>query len=150
VTWILDVAHNEQAARALAANLRSLDCTGRLHAVLGMLRGKDPAGVAEPLAGLVDAWHLAPTRDTRAMPGSELHAALEGAVSGAVAREYADIDEALAAAEAEARPGDCILAFGSFTTVSAALIKVGPTSAVSAPDSSEPDSIRETHRIAAS
>ncbi|MGP0087606.1 MAG: bifunctional folylpolyglutamate synthase/dihydrofolate synthase, partial [Steroidobacteraceae bacterium] len=44
-TWILDVAHNPDAARVLAANLRSLAHQGRTLAVCGILADKNAAGI---------------------------------------------------------------------------------------------------------
>lgn len=123
VTWILDVAHNAQASQALAANIRSLDCPGRVHGVLGVLGDKDPKAIAEPLVGLVDAWYLGQAADPRALPSANLRAALRGVAAYGDLNEYPGIEDALGAAAASARPGDCILAFGSFTTVEAALLR---------------------------
>ena len=119
--WILDVAHNIQAAEALATNLSSARCPGRLHAVLGVLEDKDPREVAGPLAGLVDVWYLGQAADRRALPVADLLAAMRGMVADEALKAYRGITEALAGAEQAATPGDCILAFGSFTTVEAAL-----------------------------
>ncbi|MEA3275344.1 MAG: bifunctional tetrahydrofolate synthase/dihydrofolate synthase [Pseudomonadota bacterium] len=121
VTWILDVAHNAQAANALAANLASLRCPGHLHAVLGTLADKEPAAIAGPLAAQVDSWHLGQAAHPRALPVSKLRSALRGVDLGRDLRAYPDIEAALEGAARAARPGDCILAFGSFTTVEAAL-----------------------------
>jgi dihydrofolate synthase/folylpolyglutamate synthase len=122
-TLILDVAHNAQAARALAANLQSFNCPGRVHAVLATLKDKDPRAIAGPLAGLVDHWYLGQARDSRALPVAELRAALKGVALDSDLSAHCGIDEALVAATAHARPGDCILALGSFTTVEAALLR---------------------------
>ena len=50
VEWILDVAHNPDAARVLAANLEARPVAGRTLAVCGILADKDAAGVAAALA----------------------------------------------------------------------------------------------------
>jgi dihydrofolate synthase/folylpolyglutamate synthase len=126
VTWILDVAHNAQSARALAANLQSFPCGGRLHAVLGTLKDKEPAQIAGPLARAVGVWHLGQARTPRALPTRELHAALEAVDLCPDVRLYTDIEDALDGAEAAAQAGDCVLAFGSFTTVEAALRRAHP------------------------
>lgn len=124
-TWILDVAHNGQAARALAANLTSFPCQGRRHAVLGLLADKDPEAVAGPLLDWADYWHLGAAASPRALPAAALKAALEamGSRRGQTLHlsEYEGIDEAIIGAGASALAGDCILAFGSFTTVEAVL-----------------------------
>ena len=121
VTWILDVAHNEQAVRASTENLRSFRCSGRLHAVLGILKGRDPKAIAEPLAEQVHAWYLGQSTDPRSLPVSDLRTGMAGIETHADLNCCGTITEALRDAERAARPGDCILAFGSFTTVEAAL-----------------------------
>ncbi len=121
VTWLLDVAHNAQAATTLAANLGAFDCPGRVHAVLGVLRDKDPRAIVEPLAGQVDAWYLGQSADHRALPAAELRAGLEGLAADRDLHGCGGLTEALRTAAGKARAGDCILAFGSFTTVEAAL-----------------------------
>ena len=121
VTWILDVAHNEQAALALAQNLRSFGCSGRLHAVLGILKGRDPKAIAEPLAEHVHAWYLGQCADPRSLPVSDLRTGMAGIGMSLDLHCCGSITEALQRAEGDARPGDCVLAFGSFTTVEAAL-----------------------------
>lgn len=79
--------------------------------------------IAEPLAALVDRWYLGQTRDSRALPAADLHRALEGIAVPASLHVHAGVDEALTAAREQALPGDCILVFGSFTTVEAALLQ---------------------------
>jgi dihydrofolate synthase/folylpolyglutamate synthase len=120
-TWILDVAHNAQAAESLAANLAAFPCHGRLIAVLGMLRDKEPAAVVAPLAERVAAWHLGQAADPRAISAGELRDALAGFARSAEMHAHTTIEVALDEAVRSAGPGDCILAFGSFTTVEAAL-----------------------------
>jgi len=121
VTWLLDVAHNGQAAATLAANLHAFDCPGRVHAVFGVLQDKDVRAIAEPLAGQVDAWYLGHSADPRALPAIELRTELEGLVADRNLHACGDITEALRTAAGKVRAGDCILAFGSFITVEAAL-----------------------------
>lgn len=121
VTWILDVAHNAQAAQMLATNLRALDCPGRVHGVLGILGDKDPKAIAEPMVGLVDAWYLGQAGDSRALSSTDLRDALRGIVAAEDLKVFSGISDALDAADASALSGDCILTFGSFTTVEAAL-----------------------------
>jgi dihydrofolate synthase / folylpolyglutamate synthase len=56
VEWILDVAHNEPAARVLAENLAARPCKGRTLVVAAILGDKDVDAVANALAGSADAW----------------------------------------------------------------------------------------------
>lgn len=121
VTTILDVTHNGQAAQALADNLASFPRTGKLLAVLGILSDKDPVAIASPVADQVTQWYLAQSVDPRALPVTELTKALDGLIPGSRLQGYSEIEGALNGAAAAARPGDCILVFGSFTIVEAAL-----------------------------
>ena len=59
-TPVLDVAHNPQAARALASCLASMGYHPQTHAVVGMLADKDIDGVVAALRGQVDRWTVAP------------------------------------------------------------------------------------------
>lgn len=118
ITLIFDVAHNPEAARALAENLaRHAAEGGRTLAVFSMLRDKDIAGVARILAPQVEAWFYAPLATDRAATADELAAGLDAAGVGATAHGHSDLVGALAAAGAVARHGDRILVFGSFYTV---------------------------------
>jgi dihydrofolate synthase/folylpolyglutamate synthase len=123
VTWILDVAHNREAAQALAENLRGFRCPGRLRAVFGVLADKEPEAVVEPLRDLVDTWYLTASRDARAMPAVRLAELLEGILQGAQPQVIPTMGEALDAALAASVPGDCLLVYGSFTTVGEALTR---------------------------
>jgi len=74
---ILDVAHNPHAAAVLAQNLDSMPCTGATHAVIGMLRDKDVAGVLAHLAGRVDHWYCAGLPGARGLAGRALADAVQ-------------------------------------------------------------------------
>lgn len=121
VPWILDVAHNAQAGEALASNLTAFRCAGRVHAVFGVLSDKEPAAIVRPLVSCVQSWYLGQSSDSRALPTGALRAALSTIDLGPDLHQYATIEEALEGAVQAARPGDCILIFGSFTTVEVAL-----------------------------
>ncbi|HUD42926.1 MAG TPA: bifunctional tetrahydrofolate synthase/dihydrofolate synthase [Dokdonella sp.] len=119
VELVVDVAHNPQAAAMLGEWLRGTPGQGRTVAVYGALADKDVAGVLAPLRGLIGHWHLAglDRHSPRGLNGPAL-AAIVGAVEAQV---HADPADALAAAFGAARPGDRILAFGSFFVAAAAL-----------------------------
>ena len=119
---MVDVGHNPQAARELAAWLRQSPASGRTFAVFAALGDKDVAGVAAALAGHIDRWFLAGLIE--AGPRGEDVAALARRLAGteaAAGSPHVDVAAALTAARAEARAGDRILLFGSFHTVAAAL-----------------------------
>jgi dihydrofolate synthase / folylpolyglutamate synthase len=117
---VVDVAHNPQAARVLASWLASHPASGRTIAVFGALGDKDVRGIVEPLAGAVDAWHLAglATDSPRGLTSTALGALMHGV---AMTGSHDDVASALAAAFSGAGPDDRVIAFGSFFVAAAAL-----------------------------
>ncbi|HEX4619266.1 MAG TPA: hypothetical protein VH135_06025, partial [Steroidobacteraceae bacterium] len=122
VEWILDIAHNEPAARVLARHLNERPLPspaaagrGRTFAVAGMLADKDAAGIAAALAPCIDHWILC------ALPGPRggSAAALAGRMQLTAPRStLADsVAEGCVRARALARPGDRVVVLGSFYTV---------------------------------
>lgn len=123
VEWILDIAHNEPAARVLAAHMKERPLpgrpTGRTLAVAGVLADKDAAGIAAALAPVIDHWIVC------ALPGPR------GGSAAALAERMhlrpgdftlvGSVKEGCAHARALARPGDRVVVFGSFYTVGPAL-----------------------------
>jgi dihydrofolate synthase/folylpolyglutamate synthase len=115
---VLDVAHNVEAARVLADNLRSLG-PGRCHFVIGMLSDKPVEGFACALAPLAAAFHVAGLPPPRGLPAQRLAARV--ATCGVPTQAHATVGEALAAARAAAGADATVVACGSFLTVAAAL-----------------------------
>lgn len=122
VEWILDVAHNEPAARVLAANLAARPCTGRTFAVTGILGDKDAAGIALALEHGVDQWILCTIDAPRGLPAAEL-AQRSPVWSGALLAT--DVHDGMRRAAQLALPGDRIVVCGSFLTVTPALERLG-------------------------
>jgi dihydrofolate synthase/folylpolyglutamate synthase len=120
VEWILDVAHNPDAARVLAANLEGRPVAGRTLAVCGILADKDAAGVAAELRSRIDEWWMATTFGARGTEGAALAARMAPHLQAPV-HIAADIEGGCAAALAAAHAGDRIVVFGSFHTVAPAL-----------------------------
>lgn len=120
VDVLVDVGHNPQAARELAAALKAAPVAGRTWAVFAALQDKDAAGVVEALGGQVDAWHLAGLDGARAQSAQALQARLQD-TAAADARQHATVADALEAALAAAAAGDRVLVFGSFHTAAQAL-----------------------------
>ena len=120
VEVVLDVAHNPQAARELAAWL-ALQPAASTAAVFAALADKDVAGVVEPLAGAVARWHLAGLDGIARGEAVDAFAArLAGTAAAAGSRDAVVADALQRALEASA-PGDRVLVFGSFHTVAQAL-----------------------------
>ena len=125
VEWILDIAHNEPAARVLASQLRErpppagADGAGRTFAVVGVLADKDAAGIAAALAPVVDEWIVC------ALPGVRGGSAAALADRMQLAPAHLQLADSVQAgcerAREMARPGDRVVVFGSFLTVGPAL-----------------------------
>jgi len=121
---ILDVAHNPQAAQALAQTLEQHPCQGSTHAVFAMLRDKDAAGVAEQMAAQIHHWYIAPTGGPRGMDAAALASILQRAAAasrGSSLSCFESVSAALSAARCAAAPDDRILVFGSFVTIADAI-----------------------------
>ena len=121
VERILDVAHNPQGVRELAAFLAERPCEGVTHAVFGMLRDKDLDAALRAAAPVVDRWHVADLPGPRGERAEAVRAILEGlGVVGGVTL-YPDIDTAYRTVLEDVRPPDRIVVFGSFHAVGPAL-----------------------------
>ena len=119
---IVDVGHNPQAARELAAWLRDKPVEGRTLAVFAALADKDVEGVVSALGDAVSPWFLAGLEAVGARgQGVDALAARLAGTAAVQATRHATVRDALEAAQAEARAGDRILVFGSFHTAAEAL-----------------------------
>jgi dihydrofolate synthase/folylpolyglutamate synthase len=119
---VLDVAHNPQAAGALAASLDQMGFFPRTLAVFGVMADKDIARVIAPLRPLVDAWFVTALPLPRAAKADDLVRAIaDGADTQQPITTHATPADALRAALVAANPTDRIVAFGSFYTVGGVL-----------------------------
>ncbi|MDP1607668.1 MAG: bifunctional tetrahydrofolate synthase/dihydrofolate synthase [Rhodocyclaceae bacterium] len=126
---VLDVAHNPQAAAALAASLGGMGFARTTWAVFGMMADKDIAGVIEAIRHRVDRWLPCDLPGPRAATAVDLAAIIAkvGAASAnnETAGQYASPAAALAHAEEQAGDDDRILVFGSFLTVAGVMRTLG-------------------------
>jgi dihydrofolate synthase/folylpolyglutamate synthase len=122
VQVVVDVAHNPQAARELAAWLQQTPINGRTLAVFAALGDKDIAGIVDSLAGRIDKWFLSGLDDAGAR-GLHVEAFAQRLVDtdAAVGARFASVDQALAAVLDQSCAGDRIVVFGSFHTAATAL-----------------------------
>jgi dihydrofolate synthase/folylpolyglutamate synthase len=119
---ILDVAHNPQAASALADSLAAMGRPGgKTYAVFSMLKDKDIAGVASALRDTFDCWFIAPSFGPRGADAALLHRELAHAGVGAPVIDCADTRAAYGEACDRASLNDRIVVFGSFLTVAAVI-----------------------------
>lgn len=141
VEWILDIAHNEPAARVLAAHLNerplpgkpspggsppgkppsggSQPGRGRTFAVAGVLSDKDAAGIAAALAPLIDHWIACALPGPRGGSAAELAERMQLPEARLTLAD--SVEQGCDRARALARPGDRVVVFGSFHTVGPAL-----------------------------
>lgn len=118
---IVDVAHNPEAARALAATLGEIPSVGRTLAVVGMLADKDAKGVFDALGGAIDAWWTCTPDSPRALDAAVLADLLRERLPEVAVTVAQNVTDAFARARSAARENDRILVFGSFYTVAAVL-----------------------------
>lgn len=134
-TVIYDVAHNPQAAGALAHNLDGMGYFPYTLAIFGAMKDKDIAGIVAPMVGRVDRWFMTGLPLARAATAEHLEAELAaatGAMKAATGKRRSDDEladelaevrtfirpaDAWTAAMKSAGPDDRIVAFGSFHTV---------------------------------
>jgi dihydrofolate synthase / folylpolyglutamate synthase len=118
--WILDVAHNPDAARVLARNLNANPISGKTLAVCGILADKDAAEIVSMLERSIDSWWCASVDGARGRSAQALADVVRQEVQAPV---IAADNVASACAEAlnAAGPQDRIVVFGSFHTVGPAI-----------------------------
>ena len=116
---VLDVAHNPQAATALARTCGERPVAGSTFAVVGMMRDKAIEETLSALTTTVDVWYLGSLPDPRGADAATLEDALTAVDSKSVCHRFADVASAYHAALSHAHPEDRILVFGSFVTVGA-------------------------------
>jgi len=122
--WILDVAHNPDAARILALSLRMRPSAGKTLAVCGILADKDVGAIVRAMSPVVDHWIVVGLDGPRTLGPGAL-AERVGAEHVGTVRQAPDVAAGCRLAAELADPGDRILVFGSFLTVGAALSWLG-------------------------
>jgi dihydrofolate synthase / folylpolyglutamate synthase len=118
--WILDVAHNPDAARVLARNLSANPISGKTLAVCGILADKDAAEIVSVLERSIDSWWCASVDGVRGRSGQALADVVRQEVQAPVIAAD-NVASACAAALNAAGPLDRIVVFGSFHTVGPAI-----------------------------
>ena len=126
VEWILDIAHNEPAARVLAAQLRERALPqaggpgkGRTLGVMGVLADKDAPAIGAVLAAVIDHWIVCTLPGARGVSAARLAPRL--VPDGASFELAASVDAGCELARAKAQPGDRIVVCGSVHAVGPAL-----------------------------
>lgn len=120
VPLILDVAHNPEAAQALADTLNAWPMPGRVYAVVAMMADKDIGGALQPLLKVVDEWHVTAIDIARSATAVRLRQELQ-ALQVINIHDAESVAGALETVRRVARPHDRIVIFGSFYTVAEAM-----------------------------
>ena len=121
-SWILDVAHNPQAASGLSEMLGDMFTAGRRIAVCGMLDDKDAAGIARALAKRFDTWYTIDlSAQSRGVDAETLARQIRGELADSAVEVAGDVQTLLPQLAAKAGVDDQIVVFGSFYTVGAAI-----------------------------
>ena len=119
---VLDVAHNVQAARALADTVAAMGFHPQTLSVFGIMADKDIDAVIAALKPRVDQWLVATLPPPRGATAMLLRQRLEQAgIAPDAIRTFDDAGAAYRAAREIAAEADRIIVFGSFLTVAAAL-----------------------------
>lgn len=118
-TVILDVAHNPDAARKLAANLEKMPIRGRSFAVIAMLKDKDIVGTVQELKNNINYWLVAALNTARGASCTEILDALKqaGVTDDRIIGTFSNVSEAYASARERVSDNDRICVFGSFYTI---------------------------------
>lgn len=112
----VDVGHNPDAARVLAASLEEIRPShGRIVVLLGMLEDKQPELFTAELAPLVDAWWLTSLDSDRGLDAEQLRARIGDTVE--IEACFENPAAALRHALSSLGNTDIMLATGSFVTV---------------------------------
>ena len=118
---ILDVAHNEDAAKSLATNIKRLGYKN-IHVVLGILADKDVYSIVKPFSLIVDHWHIGTISSERGMNAEEIKFRIKSLFKNKFSiKTYNSVSTAYHRAVDQQADNTLILVYGSFYTVSEAL-----------------------------
>jgi hypothetical protein len=121
---VLGPARRSNGAAVLAGALRAAPTRGRTIAVIGMLADKDAAAFAAALDGCVDHWIVVSLPPPRGLEAAALARRLAPCVRAPI-EEAGSVTLGCTRARVLARPGDRVVACGSFHAVGPALEWLG-------------------------
>ena len=118
---ILDVAHNEDASKSLARNIKNIGYK-KIIAVLGILADKDVYSIVEPFSSFINHWHIGTIDSERGMNSDEIKYRINSLFKNSLSiSTYSSISSAFISAINSQDKDTLILAYGSFYTVSEVL-----------------------------
>jgi dihydrofolate synthase/folylpolyglutamate synthase len=118
---VLDGAHNDGSADALAQTLRSEFPRRRVRFVLGLMKGKDARAVVRPLLPLASAVEATTPRGPRGLPAADL----ARLIRGVPVRVHPSLGAALSTARAAAAANEIVCVTGSLALVGEARDALG-------------------------
>lgn len=113
-TVMLDVAHNPQATRLLASDVKNMHF-GQVIAVVAMLADKDIKATLAPMLSVVSTWYCASLDVPRGAKASTLVSAVLSSEQKVL--DYDSVEVAYKSALKKANKEDLVIVFGSFFTV---------------------------------
>lgn len=119
-TFVLDGAHNDGSAKALARTLRA-EVRGRVRLIIGLMRDKDARAVAKALEPIASAVYVTRPDSPRAADPS----ATARLFRRTTVRTFDDLASALRAARADASSGETLCITGSLALVGQARTLLG-------------------------
>ncbi len=121
VSWVYDVAHNPDSVQQLAQMLADMEQPQRTFALLGMLADKDSRTALRHIYLQVTNWHIAPLNSPRSEKPENLENIIHSLGHSPICL-HTSVIEAWNAIESLIEVGDRIVVFGSFYTVSEAMV----------------------------
>lgn len=122
--WLLDVAHNADAAQVLGEFMAESPSAGSTVAIIGMLGDKDREGIVSHIREYVDAWISVTAASRRAVPARTLAAAIAN-LCNKPCLIAESLPHAMQFAHDQTTAEDRILVSGSFYVVGPALEWLG-------------------------
>ncbi|XBC38331.1 MAG: bifunctional tetrahydrofolate synthase/dihydrofolate synthase [Buchnera aphidicola (Floraphis meitanensis)] len=110
---ILDVAHNNHATKYLSKKLMNMKGSGKIYAIVGILKGKNILGIVSPLISIVDFWYCSKLKTNRSVFAEEIVQYLPIHCSKVVI----SVEQAWIEIRSLVTVKDIIVIFGSFFTV---------------------------------
>lgn len=129
VAYIFDVSHNPAAIQQLAVYLKKNPIRGQTRAVFSMLADKDINSSILEIKETIDHWYVAPIQHERGASRSMLEDSFQKVAVFNVDL-FDSLQQANSVARAGAQPGDRIVVFGSFHTVSSVALLDHPSKSV--------------------
>jgi dihydrofolate synthase/folylpolyglutamate synthase len=118
---ILDVAHNEDAAKSLSRNIKNIGYK-KIIAVLGILADKDVYSIVEPFCSLISHWYIGTIDSQRGMNADEIKYRINSLFKNKLSiGTYSSVSSAFISALRAQDTDTLLLVYGSFYTVSEVL-----------------------------